>query len=352
VAWFWSFHCCWLIFIGVQGQDSGWPRTCRSGGTVTIYPLQADDLTGNVSRFRAALAYRQTADAAPVFGVGWFESRVKIDRENDIVHAPDLQVTDLRFPAGTDDVQDEFTAAFAQQSAGWNLDFPLSEFETSLETAEQEAKTAQNLNTAPPTIIYRDHPALLVNIDGNPVFRSIENSDYQAVINTPYPLIFDGKIFYLNAAQGAWYRADSATGPYRFDTNPPADLIAMVEASAKADERPASTEKVTPANAPEIVVATTPSELIVTEGPAEFVPLADDLLVLDNSADDVFMHISTQQYYLVLAGRWYHSQPLNGPWQYRAANALPVAFTQYPGSRSRRTHRRFTCLDGRGAERC
>ena len=163
-----------------------------------------------------------------------------------------------------------------------------------------------------------------------PSFAASKTVNYQAVINTPYPLIFDGKIFYLNAAQGAWYRADSATGPYRFDADPPADLVAMVEASAKVSERPASSEKVTAANAPEIVVATTPSELIVTEGPAEFVPLADDLLVLDNSADDVFMHISTQQYYLVLAGRWYHSPSLNGPWTYRAANALPVAFTQIP----------------------
>jgi len=317
----------------VEAQESGWPRTLPLGtGSVTIYPLQADDLNGDISHFRAALAYQETAGSTTVFGAGWFESRVEIDRENGIVHPLDLKVTNTRFPAGTDDVQAEFTAAFAQQSAGWNLDFPLSEFETSLETAEQEAKTAENLNTAPPTILYRDHPALLVNIDGKPVFRSIENSQYQAVINTPYPLIFDGTVYYLNAAQGAWYRADSATGPYRFDTSPPADIVAMVEAAAKDEERPVSTEKVTAANAPEIVVATTPSELIVTEGPAEFVPLADDLLVLDNSADDVFMHISSQRYYIVLAGRWYQSPSLNGPWTYRAANALPVAFTNIPGN--------------------
>ncbi|HLF32469.1 MAG TPA: hypothetical protein VI566_15760 [Xanthomonadales bacterium] len=317
----------------VQAQENAWPRTLSlENGSVTIYPLRVDELDGDLIRFRAALAYRETGATEPVFGAGWFESRVEIDHENGIVHPIDIKVSDTRFPAGTDDVQDELTAVFAQQAPGWSLDFPLTELQSALVAVEQEAKTAQSLNTTPPTIIYRDHPALLVNIDGNPVFRSIEKTSYQAVINTPYPLIFDGNVFYLNAAQGAWYRADSATGPYRFDSSPPADIVAMVEAVAKTEASQVIAEKVTATNAPEIVVATTPSELIVTAGPAEFVPLVDDLLVLDNSADDVFMHISSQQYYVVLAGRWYHSASLNGPWAYRAADDLPLAFTNIPGN--------------------
>ncbi len=76
----------------------------------------------------------------------------------------------------------------------------------------------------------------------------------------------------------------------------------MVDATRETETDSEPVEKVTAANAPEIVVATTPTELIVTEGPAAFVPLVDDLLVLSNTSDDVFMHISTQQYYVVLAG--------------------------------------------------
>jgi hypothetical protein len=314
-----------------QAQDNGWPRTLPvKDGSVTVYPLQVESMTGDLVRFRAALAYRESGEAEPVFGAGWFVSKVEIDRAKDVVHPLNLVVSDTRFPAGTEDVKQELTAVFVQQSPGWNLDFPLTELLSSLETAEQEARSVQNLNTAPPAIIYKDHPALLVSFDGEPVLRSIENSTYQAVINTSYPLIYDGKAYYLGAADNVWYRSDSATGPYQFEPRPPAEIAAMVDATRETDTDSEPVEKVTAANAPEIVVATTPTELIVTEGPAAFVPLVDDLLVLSNTSDDVFMHISTQQYYVVLAGRWYHSRSLNGPWAYSPSDELPAAFASIP----------------------
>ena len=314
--------------------DSGWPRTLPvDAGMVTIYAPQVDGLDGDVLRYRAALAWRPSADAEPVFGAGWFESKVNIDRDQRIVHPLDLRITNTRFPAGTADVQTGLAAALAQQAPGWNLDFPLDQLDSALQAAQAESEAQQKLNTAPPQIIYRDHPALLVTLDGEPVLRAIENSPYQAVINTPYPLISDGKHYYLNAAKGVWYRATRATGPYAYDTKPPADIVAMVkpdEAGEAGEAGQAPAEPVTSANAPEIVVSTVPAELIVTEGPAAFVPLVDDLLVLQNSDDDVFMHVSSQQYYIVLAGRWYRARSLNGPWTWQAADQLPPAFANIP----------------------
>ena len=225
-----------------------------------------------------------------------------------------MKVTETRFPAGTDDVQSELSAVLQQQSPNWNLDFSLDELQASLKTAEAESLAAEKLNTAPPRVIYRDHPALLISMDGEPVLREIENSPYKAVINTPYPLIYDGRHYYLNVAKTVWYRAANATGPYQFEASPPVDIAAMVksdESDAAAEQPP---EPVTAANAPEIIVSTEPAELIVTDGPAAFVPLVDDLLVLHNSDDDLFMHVSSQKYYIVLAGRWYQSSSLNGPW--------------------------------------
>ena len=320
-----------LSLPSVLAQESGWPRTLPlEQGMVTIYPLQVDEMSNDVIHFRAALAYRATAGSEPVFGAGWFESRVEIDTSNRIVHPTDLKVTETRFPAGTNDVQSELSAVFAEQSPTWNLDFSLDELEAALKTAEAESKAVQNLNTAPPKIVYRDHPALLISLDGDPVLREIENSPYKAVINTPYPLIFDGRHYFLNAAQDVWYRADKAIGPYQFEINPPADIAAMVDANEPVETDEQAIEAITAANAPEIVVSTEPTELIVTEGPAAFVPLVDDLLVLQNSDDDVFMHVNTQKYYIVLAGRWYLASSLNGPWTYQPADELPEAFANIP----------------------
>lgn len=315
----------------VLAQESGWPRTVPlEQGMVTIYALQVDDKSENTIQFRAALAFRETAGAEPVFGAGWFESEVDIDTAKRIVHPIDLKLVDTRFPDGTDNVQTQLSDALVLESPHWNLDFSLDELEGALKTAETESMA---VNTAPPNIVYRDQPALLLSIDGDPVLREIKDSPYKAVINTPYPLIFDGSYYYLNAAKDVWYRARKAIGPYQFEAGPPAAIKAMVnadesETSEVAESQPS--EPITRSNAPEIVVSTEPTELIVTEGPAAFVPLVEDLLVLQNSDDDVFMHVSSQKFYIVLSGRWYQASSLNGPWDYAPADNLPAAFANIP----------------------
>ena len=309
-------------------QDSSWPRTVPlNGGMVTIYSPQIDRKAGDIIHYRAALAYRATPGAEPVFGAGWFESSVVIDSGKRIVHPTDFIVTQTRFPEGTVDIRQDLSNVLAQQSPSWNLDFSLDELDTALKTAELETLA---VNTEPPKIIYRDHPALLISIDGEPVLREIENSSLKAVINTPYPLIYNGKYYYLNAAKDVWYRSRKVTGPYRFESTPPAAIAAMVDPDEAAIEQEQPAEPITAANAPEIVVSTEPAELIVTDGPAAFVPLVDDLLVLQNSADDVFMHVSAQEFYIVLAGRWYRANSLTGPWAFQPADELPRAFADIP----------------------
>ena len=322
------------MFVTVAGipslfaQDNDWPRTVPlNQGMVTIYSPQIDEMSEDTIQYRAALAYRATAGAEPVFGAGWFEAPVKIDSTNRIVHPTEFRLTETRFPEGTDNIKSELAAVLAQQSPGWNLDFSVDELDSAFKTAEAETRA---VNTAPPEIIYRDHPALLISIDGEPVLRDIENSTYESVINTPYPLIFDGKYYYLNAAKDVWYRARKVTGPYQFEPTPPTAIATMVNPDDEATVQEEPSEPVTAANAPEIVVSTEPAELIVSEGPAAFVPLVDDLLVLQNSRDDVFMHVSSQKFYIVLAGRWYQASSLTGPWAYKAADKLPGAFASIP----------------------
>lgn len=312
----------------LHAQDSGWPRTVALGqGMVTIYSPQVDEMNDNIIQFRAALAYRATPGAEPIFGAGWFESPVRIDSENRIVQPSGLSLTEIRFPEGTGDIRSDLAMVLTQQSPAWNLDFSLDELGSALQTAQAESRA---VNTTPPKIIYRDHPALLISIDGEPVLREVENSPYKAVINTPYPLLYDGKYYHLNAARDVWYRARNVNGPYQFETTPPRAVAAMVDPDDEAITEAQPTVKITAANAPEIVVSTEPAELIVTEGPAAFVPVVDDLLVLQNSDDDVFMHVSSQKFYIVLAGRWYQADSLTGPWVFQPSDKLPQAFTEIP----------------------
>jgi hypothetical protein len=316
-------------FHSATAQDLQWPRDLDiESGVVTMYQPQVDELEGDFLFFRAAVAYKDDQGSEPVFGAAWFKSRVEIDREIRMVQMVGLEVTDLRFPEGSEHVHGELNEYITAGLPSWDVDFSLDGLLTSLEAAEEEIAAAQNLSMDPPAIIYRDHPALLVYIDGDPVMQEIENSKFQAVINTSYPLIHDGnRYYYLNAGKDVWYKAQSATGPYAFEPNPPQDIAGMVDQSEAGD---AGDEVVTASNAPEIVVSTEPAELIVSEGEPDFEPLVDDLLVLKNSQSDIFMHVSAQDYYIVLSGRWFRAKSLNGPWSFHSSDELPDAFGNIP----------------------
>ena len=212
-------------------QESGWPHRLElEQGSVTIYEPQVDEMKDDFIRFRAALAWRESPDAEPVFGAGWFESEAVTNNFSRTVHPVSMQVTDTRFPSGTPDVEAGLSAALASATIAGEFQFSLDDLESSLETTANEALAAQKLNTAPPKIIYRDQPALLLTLDGEPVLRDIESSPLEAVINTPYPLIHDGRRYWLNVAEGVWYRAPEATGPYRFVTDVPKDVAEVVGA--------------------------------------------------------------------------------------------------------------------------
>ena len=327
-AVFFSFFV--LLFTTlVSASELAWPRDLDiESGILTTYQPQVDKLEGDVLFFRTAVAYKDDDGAEPVFGAAWFESRVVIDRDLRLVHMEDLKVADMRFPEGSEHVQGELEAFIAKGLPGWNVDFSLDALLTSLEASEEQIAAASNLKTDPPEIVYKDHPALLITIDGEPVMREIENSNYEAVINTPYPLIYDGKkTYYLNAAADVWYRANKIEGPWAFDNSPPSDIASMVE-QEESDED--TGEKITADNAPEIVISEKPAELLVTEGKPNFEPLVDDLLVLKNSQSDVFMHVSSQDYYIVLSGRWFRSKSLSGPWEFNPSDQLPPAFNDIP----------------------
>jgi len=320
-----------LVVSPLMAQEQSWPKTLSfENGLLTIYPPQAEGMDADVLRYRAALGWRKSPDAEPVFGAGWFESTVDIDPAQGVVRPRDMQTTALRFPQGSNIDEQRLRLALAGQWTQWNLDFPLDQLEADLQTAAAEQQSLRHLNTAPPQIIYRDHPALLITLDGDPVLREIEGSPCKAVINTPYPMISDGGHFYLNVAEDIWYRADQATGPYRYQPAPPARVATLVNPDEIDYSAIQPAEPITAARAPEIVVTTRPAELVVTNGPAMFVPLTRDLLVLQNSDDSVFFEVEKQQYYIVLAGRWYHADTLNGPWSYQAAEQLPPAFADIP----------------------
>jgi hypothetical protein len=85
-------------------------------------------------------------------------------------------------------------------------------------------------------------------------------------------------------------------------------------------------------SAPDVIVVTKPTELVVTEGAPDWAGLdgTGSLLYVKNTDANVFVDMDTQQNYVVVSGRWFTSKGLNGPWSYVNAKDLPPAFARIP----------------------
>ena len=62
-----------LMLLGLApavAQEGEWPRTISldDGGSITVYEPQVEEMDESFVSFRAALAYRDTKGAEPVFG--------------------------------------------------------------------------------------------------------------------------------------------------------------------------------------------------------------------------------------------------------------------------------------------
>ncbi|HUD71599.1 MAG TPA: hypothetical protein VMQ62_06515, partial [Dongiaceae bacterium] len=85
------------------------------------------------------------------------------------------------------------------------------------------------------------------------------------------------------------------------------------------------------ADPPDILVATTPTELVVTEGEPQLEPIAGtDLHFVKNTRSHLFKAITDQRWYLLVSGRWFGAATFEGPWEFVRADALPADFAKIP----------------------
>jgi hypothetical protein len=304
-------------------------------GTVVLYQPQPESFEGNELKARAAVSVALKDETEPRFGAVWLTSRVATDRDSRTVEIEDVSITGVRFPDVDEESQQALASFLEHEIPRWGITISLDRLLTSLEVVEEVEATAGGLNNTPPKIIFMDRPAILVSIDGEPQMTTIEDSKLMRVINTPFTIVFDSnsKKYYLDGGD-VWYAADEAVGPFaHIDAPPPAVEAAVPEPPPEEQAAPVDPEEEEEeekdTRIPEIVVATAPTELIVSDGKPTYTPLPDiDLLYMSNTENDVLLEVDTQRYFVLLSGRWYASKSLDGPWTYVAPGDLPDSFAE------------------------
>jgi len=137
--------------------------------------------------------------------------------------------------------------------------------------------------------------------------------------------------FYLDG-EACWMAASALSGPWSAVSNPARDLDAVKQQLTAAEEKEPSEATAIPAeNAPAVYISATPAELLVTRGEPAYGPIAQtNLLYVTNSDDDIFMDTKSQQYFTLLAGRWFRAKSLEGQWEWVPGEQLPRDFSRIP----------------------
>ena len=255
------------------------------------------------------------------------------------------RITRAEFPTAGNAAQ-AWVDALVKDAASKHKVIALDRLEAQLRNEEADrVADRMPLKNDPPAIVFSTVPAMLVNIDGPARYGPVSGSSLQRVVNTRVLLlrdpagrhflhVFDGWLT-ANELNGDWIvlpeeSADLAKIREQAGKTQAADLLSGVTAAANgqpgAKEAPPSLKR---GKVPRIVVATGPTELIVTDGDWSWTPIAGTRLsYVGNTTGHVFRDDADQRLYLLISGRWFRATGDKGPWTFVAANALPADFAR------------------------
>lgn len=188
-----------------SGGDGNWPREIDTGSIhLVIYQPQVDNWKNNRIEARSAVIVTRKGDPAEIFGTVSIHARTEIDRETRLVVFEDITIKDANFPSASS-LQSTLLKAVRESVPAWprtvSLDLLLADL--AVAQAEMTAESIQ-LKNDPPQIVFSKAPAVLILIDGEPVYRPVEGTRYTRAVNTPALLLFDSSAgtLYLAADGG------------------------------------------------------------------------------------------------------------------------------------------------------
>jgi len=315
-----------VVVPAAEAELVSWPQQLdgENGATVIIYQPQVESFSGNSIEARAAFSVKAPAtENVPVFGAIWIEAKIDVDRDARTAVIRDVNIGDIRLADASGEQLQELTNFIEGLIEGSSFSITVDQLLADLDDKNIESSGAA-LKHDPPEIILSTKPAILVSIDGKPVMEKIEGSDYERVVNTAFLIVQDNEEYFLYAGSDAWFKAQAVAGPWTRASQVRKDIAGLVEPADDGAEEVGEVD---------IIIATEPTELLVTDGEPSWAPVEGmNLLYLANTDSNAFLELSTQKYYVLLSGRWYSSEGMLGElqWTHIPNDALPEPFRDIP----------------------
>lgn len=318
-----------------EPPDGGWPRayTTTSGAALVVYqPQVASWVDQEHVVMYTAVSYAAKGADMPALGTLKVESDTRVALDQRLVSFSDFTITESNFPTLE---RERLGAVVKEITAAVPLDervIALDRVVANIDASQIVPKNLDGVKADPPPIFFSRTPAVLVNIDGDPIWAPIPQNDLSSAVNTNWDLFQHGpnKTFYLRHEK-VWLKATDIAGPWTpagtlpasFQKLPADDNWKEVKASLPG-------AKVSASQAPAVFVSRQPAELLLLRGAPNYVSVqGTDLLWVSNTDSDVFRLGKTGAVYLLVSGRWFSAADFNGPWTFATPN-LPAAFQRIP----------------------
>ena len=178
-------------------------------------------------------------------------------------------------------------------------------------------------------IIFSPVPAVLVRIEGEPVYQDVGRTGLQRIINTRALIVRDESGTHYLRVGGGWMEAYDLEGPWSIaGMAPDGAHTALTQALADHDvdllddASPAHLER---GSARSVYVSTIPTALVVSDGDPQFGPVeGTSLLFATNTTSCVLRDGTDQELYVLVSSGWFRSWTRNGPWRHVPDAELPA----------------------------
>jgi hypothetical protein len=315
--------------------DFGWPRTyALTGGTAVLYQPQIESWDDQQKHMTAWSAVSYTAAGAqkPALGTIKIEANTKVALEDRMVSFNDFTISESNFSTMSRDDARTLVAALMKSMPDSERVISLDRVLEAIDRSKIRPKDVAGVKADPPKIFASSTPAILVTLDGDPIWSPIKENDLEYAVNTNWDLFHHkpSNVYYVRD-EASWLQAPDLKGPWTAVKGLPGSFKKLDDSENWKDVKANLPGRQFSKGAlPKVFYSTEPAELILTTGEPAYEPVTGtSLLWVKNTESDVFRLGQTGAFYFLVAGRWFSATSLQGPWTFATPN-LPPDFKKIP----------------------
>jgi hypothetical protein len=316
--------------------EKAWPRsyTAPNGASIVIHQPQIAswDNQKHVVGY-AAVSYLTVGEAEkPAVGTLKIETDTEVSLTERLVKFSVLKITEANFQSLSKEQTREIVTEIERTIPDEDRIISLDRVLASLDKSQIIPKNVEGIKSDPPAIFFSKTSAVLLNVDGDPIWSPIRENDLKFAVNTNWDLFQypQANTFYLRN-DTTWLQAPDVKGPWTAVKKLPSSFKRLPKEDNWKEVRDNLKGKQGD-HVPTVFVSTQPAELIALQGEPKYFPVAGTgtkLLWVSNTESDVFRLGETGPVYYLVSGRWFTAPDFTGPWTF-ATPTLPPDFKMIP----------------------